>query len=259
MSLATAIRALAIASGAAIFAVGPASGQVDILVEYLDVPSADLAEFVATQREEMRPLHQRLLDEGKIYAWYDYAVRFPLGENAEYNHVVVTVFSDPAYKAERNAAIPYRRFIHHTEGASPVAESQSRGYGTIASAYSSINFLHVPEGERESFEARLHETLGSRLDGLISDGKWLTWALFRSKDLPPGTRHNQVIVARHASFADAEDAIPFRIGRVAERVEGEPTLVKAQLWRLLDIVCADTTCQTWRRVEPVRLVSGGNR
>jgi hypothetical protein len=205
-------------------------------VEYLKVPEEDRGNFLKQQADAMRPYHQGLLREGKIHAWYLYEVRFPFGESTPYDHVIVTVFTDPDAQAEREQSITHRAYRVGSDGAKPTA-FRSPDYQTMESSYATINFLRVPEEAQTAFPDQMRLSGKPLFDQYVGAGQWKTWGLFERVGEPSFEPYDFVVVTRHASFANAEVPIPLAGTNRGQRpAEDSPRLVKAQLWKLLDIV-----------------------
>lgn len=211
-----------------------ATAQVNILIEYVDVPEEAMEHYRRVQEQEMKPYHQALLDAGKIYVWYDYQVRFPKGAGASYNHVVVTVLADSSLLLTRDRKIPYREYVAFTEIYRPDYELRSPNYGSMASAYSTINFWHAEPARLQDVRAYMEREMKPTFNGFVDSGQWLTWSVFRRVWPAEAERpYNHVLVTRHAGFDQAEHAAPFSD---QAGPGNQPTRIKAELWKLHNIV-----------------------
>jgi hypothetical protein len=212
----------------------PARSKTRIQIEYLNVPDADLAEFRRGQHAEMRDYHQAQSTIGRVAAWYDYAVRFPLGTAAVHNRVVATVFTDERYIAERNSATTFQKYVVRRELYEPVYALRSPGYKTVGAAYSSINFLRARGGDGPFLsyvKAKLEPVWNER----VAAGKWKTWGVFRRLAADPPAKEpafTHVAVARLASFPEAEEPLAM------SPISGAPALVTSELWKLENVVIA---------------------
>lgn len=211
--------------------------EVDILIEYVKVPEAEKQAYRQLQETQMRRYHQDLFDAKRIYAWYDYEVRFPRGAAADYNHVVVTVMAEKAVRAERDQAIGYKPYIVSKEIYQPVYDLRSPDYGSLVAPFSSINFWHAEPSKTAEVHDYIRATFKPDFDKRVANQEWLTWSAFKRVVPAEADRpYNHVIVTRHPNFAEVEHPLPFateRSGQVRPRV---PVLVKSELWMLHTII-----------------------
>jgi hypothetical protein len=177
--------------------------------------------------EQARTLHTQLQQEHRIFAWYDYSVRFPRNVASPYDHVVVTVFADASHIGSRNAAMPDIGRIVWRERAYPDYTMRAPGYETIASPYITVNFFQADLDDRAIQEAMRNEWKPLLNSHFVDTGRWTTWSRFNMPGVRRSDGYNFVIVARHQTFGDAEAA-----NELPSDLIDHVRLSRAEVWRL---------------------------
>lgn len=210
-----------------------AESQTVVQIEFLRLEDGD---FDPSTLAEIRNLHEQLMTDRNIYAWYDYTVRFPFDARSPYNHVIVTVFADSAFIRDRNRAMPPIGRLVRRERAFPDYAMRSPGYETTASPYISVNFYRADLANAE-LQTQMRVDWEPWLDGrFIESGRWMTWSRFDMPHVRRSDGYNFVIVARHAGFAAAEAQIDMPPA-LADHV----VLRRAEVWRLNAILLPSLT------------------
>lgn len=205
-----------------------AAAEPIVQIEFFDI---DQDGFNEPTHAKIRRLHEGMLNRGEIYAWYDYTVRHPLGDRAEYDHVVVTVFVDEKYLAPRNDGMPTLKGRVKTEYARADREMRSPGYDTIPSLYTTVNFFYADPSDKALEKALLAEWKLSLDKDYYEPGLWTTWSKFNMPDVPKKQGYNFVIVTRHNDYPSTEKPI-----EIPADLKTRVHLVKSQLWRTHDIL-----------------------
>lgn len=206
----------------------PIIAQPAILIEYLDIPTDQIASHDNYEANELQSYFSEKLAEKKVYAWYHYGVRFPAGQRA-YNRVNVTVFTSNAALEER-PVLRYQANIWDTEIARPDYEMRSPGYGTFPAPYISVDFLGLGNTSENGLRSFLSNQVKPVLDEKVSNGQLLNYSMFKNSDNGKQPKaYDRVIVTRYWDYGGTQAAHPL--------AEGNPGVwVKSQIWQLLAIV-----------------------
>lgn len=73
-----------------------APAQVVAIVEFMKVPENGNAVYEKMEADIWKPMHQKLVNDGKKLYWGLFAIPFPGGTNAEYQYATVSMYSDLA-------------------------------------------------------------------------------------------------------------------------------------------------------------------
>lgn len=208
---------------------GLAFSQPPIQIEYILVPDEAMASYEQTQHQKMKNLHQELLDQKKIYAWYHYKSRFPIGSDEFYNYIVVTVCADYEVLKQRNEKIFYQNHITKTEIYYPNRTIRSPEYGIIRTPYLSVDFLQKSGEDDMVYQAEMQEQVKPLLDQRVKDKVVVNYSIFDLESSSEKVNYDHVLVTRYSSFQGAEVPAPIEL-------EGKNQRVKTVLWQLLEIV-----------------------
>jgi hypothetical protein len=66
------------------------------LVDYMRVPEGGGEDYVALEKEVWKPIHQEMVNNGKLEGWFLYQIPYPGGTDAEYHYVTVRLYNDRA-------------------------------------------------------------------------------------------------------------------------------------------------------------------
>lgn len=66
------------------------------LVDYMKVPPGAEGDYLEVEREMWKPVHQELINQGKLAGWFLYRIPYPGGTNAGYHYATVRIFNDMA-------------------------------------------------------------------------------------------------------------------------------------------------------------------
>jgi hypothetical protein len=64
-----------------------------VRIDYMKVDPYKTNSYLKMEREIWKPIHQQLVNDGKIRSWSLYEVRFPQGDNLEYGYLTFTIFN----------------------------------------------------------------------------------------------------------------------------------------------------------------------
>lgn len=209
--------------------VGTLKAQPPIQIEYLLVPNEAVAEYEKQQQQEMKPLHQSLLEAKNIYAWYHYKSRFPIGADAFYNYIVVTVCSDHEVLKKRNTNIFYQEYITRTEIYYPNRTIRSPDYGVLRTPYISVDFIKKTDQAGKDYIEEMQQNVKPLLDQRVRDNVVANYSIFDMHSASEAVNYDHVLVTRYNSFQGAETPAPIEL-------KGKNLRVKTVLWQLLEIV-----------------------
>lgn len=209
--------------------VGNLKAQPPIQIEYLLVPDEAVADYEKRQHQEMKTLHQTLLEAKNIYAWYHYKSRFPIGADAFYNYIVVTVCSDHEVLKNRNTKIFYQKYITRTEIYYPNRIIRSPDYGVLHTPYISVDFLKKTDQSGNDYIEEMRQNVKPLLDQRVRDKVVANYSIFDMQSSSETVNYDHVLVTRYNSFQAAETPAPIEL-------KGKNLRVKTVLWQLLEIV-----------------------
>ncbi len=211
-----------------LFASLPLIAQPVILIEYLDIPVAQIASHDDYEATDLQSYFSEKLAEKKVYAWYHYGVRFPAGQRT-YNRVNVTVFASDEALEERPAP-RYQAHIWDREIARPDYEIRSPGYGTFPAPYVSVDFLGLGNTSENGLKRFLSNQVKPLLDKKVSAGQLLNYSMFKNSNNGKQPKaYDRVIVTRYWDYGGTQVAHPLAAGNPG-------VWVKSQVWQLLTIV-----------------------
>lgn len=203
--------------------------QVPIQIEYLSVPVNEIENHETYQNVDMKAYHRKLLEEKKIYAWYHYRSRFPIGTESEYNYIVVTVASNEKALEARNLEVTYSEKVSIREVYNPNVEVRSPDYGIIQTPYITVDFLNAKLDDYEKYILSMKDNVKPLLDQRVKDKVVVNYSIFDLKESSFEAAYNHVLVTRLPSIEAAKVEAPIVSGDLNERV-------KSVLWELQEIV-----------------------
>lgn len=220
--VAAAVLLLALASAAP-------SASVVVYVQYLDVPPADLEAFDSAMAGPVREVAEARLEDARIFAWYHYRSRLPLGLDADYTDVLVTVFTDPASLDDPRVSEGYDRWVARAEVFEPVPGIRSEDYyGKVRYTHITVDFMTPGGAGAETFLDVMRRRVKPRLQARADSGTVVNWALFARRDATGDAGYDFAVVSRFDGFSNLET--PQIAGA------GGEYLRRSAIWRLMDIV-----------------------
>lgn len=64
------------------------------MVDFVRIPDDANGNYVEVEQDIWKPMHQAMIDDGKMDAWFLYRIPYPGGTDAEYHYATVRVYSD---------------------------------------------------------------------------------------------------------------------------------------------------------------------
>ncbi|MDX1546559.1 MAG: hypothetical protein R3247_06210 [Rhodothermales bacterium] len=264
----------ALLSGAALLFAAAATAQAPAVptlyavVEYLAVPPGGGAEYEATEREIWKAIHEERLQRGIITGWALYDVWMP-ALNSPYDYVTVSfvddfgkladVYSDDLFAAAHpggdhdamRARTEAAREMVHSE----VWQLQSTATAGMPGDWVLVSYMQVPAGGDGEYMAVENEIWKPAIEARIQEGGLRNWSVY-SLVMPYGAdmRYNYATTDTFESLADVAapwfetffpqahaGLTPQQFDAMMARTDASRTILKGELWHLLDAVNPETT------------------
>ena len=86
-----------------------------VLIDFMYVPEGGENTYVQMERSYAKPVHQELINQGKLDYWGLFRVAYPAGTGADYHYVTVRSYKDAEQLANATAFLPTFEKIHENE------------------------------------------------------------------------------------------------------------------------------------------------
>lgn len=246
----------------------PEAPTLYAMVDYMAVPPGGGAEYEAMEREVWKAIHEERLERGLITGWALYDV-WMSAMNSPYNYVTVTLVDDfgkleDAYPDDILAAAhpngDLDAMMARTEAAREIVHSevwqlQSSAEAGAPGEWVLVSYMQVPAGGDGEYLAVENEIWKPAIEARIQQGGLRSWGVY-SLMMPYGTdmRYNYATADAFASLADVaapwyETVFPRvhagltkqQFDAMMARTEASRTILKGELWHLLEAVNPETT------------------
>ena len=235
------------------------------IVETMKTLPGKSDEYVKTEREVWKKLHQERVKRGLILGWDLFVVRYPTGTNAAYDYVTVT-FIEGQDKLENPWGTIFadaEKLLSKNELAAGMNIGQLRNLTTAMLFYQTdfaaadpnstkppkylmINMMKVKPGDEVAYEAMETKLVKPMLVAMMKSGGRVSWA--RQNLLLPGGSNqpfNFVTVDGYDKWADigqGGDAAAvikkvhpgMTLAAYGKQIEATRQLVNQELWELID-------------------------
>ncbi len=239
--------------------------QAFVLVDCLKIPFENEAKYLDFIKNTVVPIQKERIKQGSIVMWYLYKVRFT-GASDNYNYVVVNLFDNPANIENPFKGLDVGKILPGKDLNKVLAEANTMR--TIVSStllnrqafiyppngpgdfkYLQIDYMKVPQGkDGEYFE--VENTFWKPIHNeFIKAGSRVGWSLW-GRVFPAGSGLDfQYLTANYFSdwskigaayYNDAfSKAHPGKdMNEVGEKTNASRTLVKSELWEVIERVVA---------------------
>ena len=235
------------------------------IVETMKTLPGQSDEYVKTEREVWKKLHQERVKRGLIRGWDLYAVRYPNGTNAAYDYVTVTFIEDQAKLENPWGTIPndVDKLLSKDELAAAMNIGQMRNLttamlfrqsdfaaadpnATTAPKYLMINMMKVKSGDEAAYEAMETKLVKPMIVAMMKSGGRAGWVR-HNLVLPGGSNQpfNYVTVDAYDKWTDigqGGDAAAtikkvhpgMTLATYGKQIEATRQLVNQELWELID-------------------------
>ena len=200
--------------------------QVVAVVEFMKVPENGDGAYTKMESDIWKPMHQKLVNDGKLLWWGLYAIPFPGGTGSEYQYATVRIFKDLAqsgsewdfmkvFKAvhpKMDINVATKRTIDSRDLVKAVRMSQWGQFfneGSTGNKVLTVVYINVKDGKADDYvnvEKSMWEPM-HRME--MAKGKregWQGWAL----DMPWGAKnhYNRVSVDFYKDWAQYSKVLP---------------------------------------------------
>ncbi len=202
------------------------NAQVVAVVEYMKVPENGNAVYEKMEADIWKPIHQKLVNDGKKSYWGLFAIPFPGGTNAEYHYATVSIYSDLAqsgsdwdflntFKAvhpKMDLTIATKRTLDSRDLVRGVRISQWGQFfneGSRGNKAMTVVYINVKDGKGAEYR-NLEKTMWEPMHRMeMTKGKregWQGWQL----DMPWGTKahYNYLAVDFYKDWAQYTKRLP---------------------------------------------------
>ncbi|MES2796196.1 MAG: hypothetical protein V4683_09530 [Bacteroidota bacterium] len=201
--------------------------QTIAVIEFMKVPENGDANYIKMESEIWKPMHQKLVNDGKLLFWGLYAIPFPGGTNAEYQYATVRLFKDLAqsggewdfekvFKAvhpKMDINVATKRTLDSRDLVKANRMSQWGAFfnegNTFSNKFMTVVYINVKEGKNAEYR-NIEKTMWEPMHRMeMAKGKregWQGWAL----DMPWGTKNhfNHVAVDFYKDWAQFTKVLP---------------------------------------------------
>lgn len=239
--------------------------------DYMKVPSGQAQAYLDLEQELWKPIHRERAQDETIEGWNLYEVVYPAGAERSYDYVTVSFYDawsrlespyaeehltnahpnmDPQEIAQRTVQ---SRSLVRSEVVEVVAKATGEETASDDAQYVAVDYMRVPEGGASDYvqaEQELWKPIHQELIERTSQTGWFVVELqFEGAEAPYQYMTIRPFAdwayldpaAETGSFQAAFDAVhPDRsIAEVAEQTSGTRTIVRREVWRLVDSVAPE--------------------
>jgi hypothetical protein len=233
------------------------------IIDYMKVKPGNVDKYVDIEKTIWKPIHQELINQGKIVGWHLYEVRYT-GTDDDYNYVTVTLIDNPASLENPYVGIDYGKILPGKDIAKAYEETlknrdlvksnliirQAYAYpdgGPVPFKYLEVDYMKVKPGEEDNYlDVEKNIWLPVHKE-FIKAGTRVGWSLW-SQQFPGGSKmdHQFATVNYFSDFskigmANYVDAFSKAhqgkdVNELFEKTGKSRELVRSELWELLDSV-----------------------
>jgi hypothetical protein len=236
--------------------------------DYMKVPAGQTQAYLDLEQELWKPIHRERAQDETIEGWNLYEVVYPAGAERSYDYVTVSFYDawdrlespyaeehltkahpnmDPQELTQRTVQ---SRSLVRSEVVEVVARATGEETASEGAQYVTVDYMEVPEGGASDYvqaEQELWKPIHQELIERTSQTGWFVVELqFEGAEAPyqymtirPFADWSYLDPAAETnSFQEAFDAAhPDRsIAEVVEQTSGTRTIVRREVWRLVDSV-----------------------
>ncbi|MDN5216969.1 hypothetical protein QQ020_33165 [Fulvivirgaceae bacterium BMA12] len=240
--------------------------QSTIYVEVDYMKARPGGDYMSLEKDIWKALHQERIKNGDIVGWYLYGVKFPYGQNTDYDYVTVTVYNDIAKLED-----PYKQIEAMAKKAYPdmdIAELSKKtaaardlvwgevftvtdeaipGPSASPAQFIAVNFMEVEQGKGAAYEEMERELVKPVHAARAEAGDMQDWLLL-SRMAPWGDEYEYQYMTvdlygswenmSKDSFGEAWKKVhPEKdMATFYEKILETRTLKRQETWQLLDYI-----------------------
>ena len=233
------------------------------LVSFMKVDQSKTGKYLAVEQDLWKPVHQELVNQGKILGWYFYQIHYT-GSGDAYNYATVT-----HYQGSKNLDAGYPDGLfekvhpHMPDGYISNETLESRKIVTSRllswrlqsfpeeqrdpSRYAVVNYMKSPPGMAGDFFSLRRDYVMPAFNQAVKDGKVEGWGLWSTvfpsgADMPynhvTGDFYNEFDqIGNNSMGTYIEKANPGKnLDEIWQKLDETRKMVKRELWELIDYV-----------------------
>lgn len=261
---------IAIVAGLLLASVSIAEAQETIYVhhDYMKVPSGQAQAYLDLEQELWKPIHRERAQDETIEGWNLYEVVYPAGAERSYDYVTASFYDswdrlenpyaeehltnahpnmDPQEIAQRTVQT---RSLVRSEVVEVVATAAGEETASEDAQYVAVDYMTVPEGGASDYVQTEQELWKPIHQGLIERTSQTAWHVVQLQFTGAEAPYQYMTIRPFADWsyldpaaetnsfqAAFEAAHPDRsIAEVAEQTSETRTIVRREVWRLVDSV-----------------------
>ncbi|MEF8938236.1 MAG: hypothetical protein V5A22_00210 [Salinivenus sp.] len=244
--------------------------------DYMKVPSGQAEAYLQLEQDLWKPIHRQRAEDGTIAGWNLYEVVYPAGADREYDYVTVTFYEewdqlespyetidleqihpdkDPQEITQQT--VEARRQVHSEvveviDSVTPETEETDteEAQESENGGYLVVDFMEVPSGGGSAYVQMEQDLFKPVHRQMIEQSGQQSWFLVERQYADANDPYQYMTIQPYASWSDVEpgtrsqaiesafqevhpDAVASEIG---ERVQETRTVVRREVWRLVDSV-----------------------
>lgn len=228
-------------------------------VSFMKVKQGNGGNYVNVEKEIWKPVHQELVNQGKILGWYLYRIQFT-GTGDEYNYATVTHYRETDQMEEGYTAELFEK-VHPNMPMSYISEQTLQSRDLVNSRMLQWMLRSMPEEQREpsryvlvnyqksvpgqNYFALRRDHVKPLFDLAVKEGKVEGWGLWALR-LPSGSSmpYNWVSADFYNKFSEIggfdwldlmkRANTEANIDELSPKMGASRTMEKRELWELID-------------------------